>query len=88
MDLRKFYTGKTIGFIIVLAVVFLTAGIYQIHTLQIAHSSFTNYYNFRGCFQLVEKTDEYGICRTSSGETIKLVRVKDKWFLDGDINGI
>lgn len=50
-----------------------------------AHDTFENYYAFRGCTQLLEKTDTYGICKTSSGETIKIVAYDNKWYLDGDL---
>jgi len=53
--------------------------------LRRAHSSFENYYAFRGCTQLVQKTDSFGICKTDSGETIKMILYKGKWYLDGDL---
>jgi len=53
--------------------------------LRRAHSSFDNYYAFRGCTQLLQKTGTYGICKTDSGETIKMVLYKGKWYLDGDL---
>jgi hypothetical protein len=53
--------------------------------LRRAHSSFENYYAFRGCTQLLQKTSTYGVCKTDSGETIKLVLYKGKWYLDGDL---
>jgi hypothetical protein len=85
MNFKIFFTYKIIisGFIV--AVVFFIFGFYWVNKLRIAHSSFENYYNFRGCTQLLEKTDTYGICRLTSGENIKLVKVNNKWFLDGDL---
>jgi hypothetical protein len=68
-----------------LLLVLVVAGIYQAYTLQIAHSTFDNYYKFRGCVGLVEKTDTYGICKLSSGQTIKLVEANNRWYLDGDL---
>ena len=59
--------------------------IYQVLYLRKAHSTFENYYVFRGCQQLVEKTDSYGICKINSGETIKIVKFDNRWFLDGDL---
>ncbi len=53
--------------------------------LRTAHSSFENYYNFRGCVSLVKKTKTYGICKLSSGKTIKLVLFQNKWYLDNDL---
>ena len=65
----------------------LIFGAYWIYYLHVAHSSFENYYKFRGCVQLIEKTDTYATCKLASGTTIKLVIVNDKWFLDGDVSG-
>ena len=53
--------------------------------LRHAHSSFENYYAFRGCIQLLQKTETFGICKTDSGQTIKMVLYKGKWYLDGDL---
>ena len=53
--------------------------------LRRAHSSFDNYYAFRGCTKLLQKTDSYGFCKTDTGETIKMVLYKGKWYLDGDL---
>ncbi len=71
--------------VILLVIIF---GINQFLFLQKAHSTFENYYNFRGCVQLLEKTDTYGICKTSSGQTIKIVEINRKWYLEGDGPGI
>jgi len=71
--------------IAILALVILAAGLYQIYVLRVAHSSFENYYVFRGCVQLLERTDTYGICKTSSGNTVKIVEFQGKWYLDGDL---
>ena len=60
----------------------------QIHTLNVAHSSFENYYNFRGCVQIIEKTDTYGVCKIPSGQTLKIVLIEGKWYLDGDGPGM
>jgi hypothetical protein len=53
--------------------------------LRKAHSTFENYYAFRGCTQLVERTDTFGTCKTASGQTIKIVKFDNKWYLDGDL---
>jgi hypothetical protein len=53
--------------------------------LRRAHSSFENYYAFRGCKQLLQKTDGFGICKTDSGDVIKIVLYEGKWYLDGDL---
>jgi len=63
-------------------------GINQIFILNKAHSTFENYYAFRGCAQLLEKTDTYGICKTSSGQTIKIVKIQNSWYLEGDGPGV
>lgn len=67
--------------------ILLAGGLYQMNVLRVAHSSFENYYQFRGCTQLLEKQDAYGVCKLAGGETIKLVKVNGKWFLDGDVGG-
>ena len=71
-----------VSWVIALAVIF---GVYEVLSLNIAHSSFENYYEFRGCTQLLQKTDTFGTCVTKSGETIKLVKFNDKGYLDGDL---
>ena len=57
----------------------------QIRYLQKAHSTFENYYAFRGCVQLINRTQEYGTCKISTGKTIKIVKFQKKWYLDGDL---
>ena len=71
--------------IIVLVVVGIVLSAKQYLILRKAHSSFENYYNFRGCVQLIDKTDTSGTCITSSGQTIKIVEYNNKWYLDGDL---
>lgn len=67
--------------VLVLGVIFLRQWLY----LRKAHSTFDNYYAFRGCTQLVEKAGTYGICKTNSGKTVKIVEYQGKWYLDGDL---
>ena len=69
----------------IVIVLLLIVGINQIVMLHRAHSSFENYYAFRGCTQLLQKTDTAGICRTGSGQVIKIVELNGKWYLDGDL---
>ena len=57
----------------------------QFITLRSVHSSFANYYAFRGCRRLVKKTASYGICSLSNGKTIKIVKVQNKWYLNHDL---
>lgn len=70
--------------LLVVAVIFILCAS-QFLYVEKAHSTFENYYAFRGCTQLVERTDMYGICKTSSGQTIKMVLANGKWYLDGDL---
>ncbi len=79
--MRKLYlviSGAIIIFILAVA-------INQWVTLRKAHRTFENYYAFRGCAQLVEKTDNYGLCKLTSGETIKIVKFHNKWYLNNDL---
>ena len=79
-------SGQVIAFIFILAVIGLFAFSYlEVKYLDRAHSTFEDYYAFRGCTQLLERTADYGICRTTGGDTIKIVKFKNKWFLDGDL---
>jgi hypothetical protein len=74
------------AFLIILAVgVF---ALYQNQKLTVAHSTFDNYYAFRGCVQLVDRTDTYGDCKLADGSTIKIVLINGAWYLDGDGPGI
>ena len=63
----------------------LILGICWILYLQKAHSTFENYYRFRGCVKLIQRTSDYGICKIDTGKIIKIVKYRDKWFLDGDL---
>jgi hypothetical protein len=71
--------------IVLLGVLIVVFGLYQVLFLQKAHSTFENYYAFRGCVQLLQKTPEYGICKTNTGQTIKIVKFQGRWYLDGDL---
>ncbi len=61
------------------------AAVYQFIAATRAHRTFENYYAFRGCVQLLEKTEAYGTCRTADGATIKIVKYDDEWYLNGDL---
>jgi hypothetical protein len=76
---------KLIIVVVLMAIVAIIFGVYQIIILQKAHSTFDNYYNFRGCTKLISKASDYGICETNSGQTIKIVKFDNRWFLDGDL---
>jgi hypothetical protein len=71
-----------VGLLLIVAILF---GFYHVKALQKAHSTFDNYYAFRGCKHLIKRTPTYGICTTQSGETIKIVLYHGKWYLDGDL---
>ncbi len=73
---------------IFLAVAVGAVAIGQFIRLRKAHSTFNNYYAFRGCTQLIEKTDTYGTCKLSNGTTIKIILIDGKWYLDGDGPGV
>lgn len=77
---KRIIIGAAAG--VILAGIF---GIYQVIHLNKAHRTFENYYAFRGCTQLVEKTQDYGLCKTGNGQTIKIVKYQNKWYLDGDL---
>ena len=66
-------------------VVLIILGIYQVRLLHKAHSTFDNYYAFRGCAELLQKTPTYGTCKTNSGQIIKIVLYHGKWYLNGDL---
>ena len=50
-----------------------------------AHSSLENYAAFRGCVQMLQTTDTYATCELASSAVIKMVKVNEKWYLDGDL---
>jgi hypothetical protein len=63
---------------------------YRIYTVNLAHSTFENYYKFRGCTELLEKTAAFATCKLADGEVINLIQVNGKWYLEGDgpkVNG-
>ncbi|MCX6808780.1 MAG: hypothetical protein NTW50_03895 [Candidatus Berkelbacteria bacterium] len=70
--------------IILFVILFCLCG-YWVLYLRKAHSTFENYYKFRGCTELLKQAEDYGLCKISSGQTIKIVKYQGKWFLDGDL---
>jgi hypothetical protein len=74
-----------IWIIVLLTIVLFILAIYWFDRLQIAHSTFEDYYKFRGCTELINRTNYYGFCQISSGEIIKIVKYNGKWYLDGDL---
>ena len=80
---RKTKLGVLIVVLLMLAAFIFSVN--QIIFLRKAHSTFEDYYAFRGCTQLIEKTDNYATCQIGNGQTIKIVKYLNKWFLDGDL---
>jgi hypothetical protein len=77
---------RTLFIVFVLtAIIIIAFFISQFFMLQKAHSTFDNYYAFRGCTKLLARTDTYGICQLASGKIIKIVLFNGKWYLDGDL---
>lgn len=66
-------------------VILFALAINQVVTVQKAHSTFSNYYEFRGCTQLLTKTNSSATCKLSDGKVIKLVLFNGRWYLDGDL---
>ncbi|MFA5932596.1 MAG: hypothetical protein WCV81_04905 [Microgenomates group bacterium] len=57
----------------------------RVTEVQKAHETFDDYYTFRGCTQLLQKEADFGICKVNTGQTIKMVKYQNKWYLDGDL---
>jgi hypothetical protein len=76
---------KLIIIVLLAGILVFLFGVYQILYLQKAHSTFENYYTFRGCTQLLTRTEDYGLCKSGGGQTIKIVKFQSKWYLDGDL---
>ena len=85
MNFKKNYTRKNIIFETIILLVVIILSFFWINKLRVAHSTFQNYYNFRGCESLIEKADTYGTCKLASGNIIKLVKFQNKWYLDDDL---
>ena len=85
----KSHNKKIVWVIIGVVVLVLVAlAVDQFFILQKAHSTFDNYYAFRGCTQLLSKTDTSGVCKTASGATITIVEIDGRWYLQGDGPGV
>ncbi len=82
---NKKITWAIVGIIVLALVAF---AIDQFFILQKAHSTFDNYYAFRGCVQLLSRTDTSGVCKIASGDTITIVLINGKWYLQGDGPGV
>ena len=80
---------KILWAIIILAIVAIASfAIDQYFVLQKAHSTFDNYYAFRGCTELISTTTTSGVCKTGSGDTITIVLINGRWYLQGDGPGV
>ena len=77
---KTFWIGLLI--IVIAAGGFLSYTVYQTN---LAHTTFERYYAFRGCVELIDKTDTYADCKLANGQTIKIVLYKGAWYLDGDL---
>ena len=71
--------------LVVIAVAVASFSVYQVLMLKKAHSTFENYYALRGCDKLISRTDTEGVCQLKNGDTIKIVKFDNRWFLDGDL---
>ncbi len=85
--MKGFWTTKKlivflVALLILLALILIMT---QFLILRRAHSTFENYFAFRGCSQLLERTDTYGLCRLTSGQVIKIVEYQGRWFLNNDL---
>jgi len=81
----KLKNKAAIGVLILAAIIIIAVGVDWILILRKAHGTFENYYAFRGCTRLISKTDDAGYCKLASGRIIKIVKFKNKWYLDGDL---
>ena len=79
---------KFIAISMTVIVAIVSFAIYEYLHLEKAHSTFENYYAFRGCNKLLEKTDTYGTCETAQGRMIKIIMIDGKWYLEGDGPGV
>ena len=77
---KKIVIISAVIIVILLVVLFIQ----QVVMLRKAHSTFENYYAFRGCVQLLATTTDSGTCRTGGGQVIKIVLYNGKWYFDGD----
>ena len=79
------FRSKLFWALVVCIIAIGALGLYQVHKLNVAHSTFENYYAFRGCTQLIDKTATSADCALANGQQIKIVLYEGRWFLDGDL---
>ena len=72
--------AATIIFIMLVVFVF-----YQIMTTYQAHTALEGYCKWRG-LEVVNKTSDEGYCSDKEGNVYKIVMVRDRWFLSGDVS--
>jgi hypothetical protein len=85
-NLKKMLKNKMLlAVATILVIVVFAVVVNQILVVKKAHSTFDNYYAFRGCVQLLSTTTDSGTCRTGSGQIIKIVEVGNRWYLNGDL---
>lgn len=83
MNRSKLFWGVLI--LVVIGAVFVG---YQVYETRLAHTTFERYYAFRGCVELIDKTDTYADCKLANGSTIRMVVINGKWYLEGDGPGV
>lgn len=81
----KILRQKKAIFMLVVGILIALIAINRINEVSRAHATFENYYKFRGCTELLQKADDYGLCRTDLNQIIKIVKYQGKWYLDGDL---
>ena len=82
----KWGTAKIGGLLIaMLAVGFV---VYSVLHTRDAHTTLEKYAAFRGCATLSDVTDDSARCALPSGDTITLVQINTKWYLEGDGPGV
>ncbi|MDD2822550.1 MAG: hypothetical protein PHQ59_00550 [Candidatus Daviesbacteria bacterium] len=81
----KFFTRRVTLIIVIAGLLLTLIIINQVKVVRVAHETFENYYAFRGCTELLQKGDDFGICKVKTGQTIKIVKFENKWYLDGDL---
>ena len=72
---------------VVFAVIFILVAfaVWQFMILRIAHSSFANYAQFRGCATIASRSDTTGTCMLANGQSIAMVKFAGRWYLHGDL---
>jgi len=84
--MKPLFKNKPLIAIVICVFVLLGAfAVYENHKVNLAHSTFENYYMFRGCTELLSRDDTSGTCKTANGQTIKIVKYQNAWYLDGDL---